>query len=286
MNGFINLFKPSHMTSSNAVVKVRKILHEQKVGHLGTLDPLANGVLPIAVGKATKLFNLLLQKQKTYRASFTFGFSTDTLDSDGNVTEKSDAIPNAEQLKEFCKTHVGKQMQLPPAYSAKSVNGERAYRLARKGEEVQLQAREIEIFSFELVGKTDENTFDFEICCSSGTYIRAIARDMAAECGACGHMSALTRTKSGCFDINGSITLEELQDKKQDALVPVEYVLQDLPAYRFDEKYYSKLKNGVKLPFGEQNYHRIYCRGQLFGVGKSKDGLLDLEYYLKDDVID
>ena len=281
MNGFVNLIKPSGLTASDMVVKVRKALNTKKVGHLGTLDPLATGVLPIAVGRGTKLFNLLLVKEKTYRAFFTFGLETDTLDSDGVVIQKCKKIPNVDEIKLACAKMVGKQDQLPPIYSAKSINGTRAYILARKGEAVQLKTKEIEIFSFEYIRQFNENTFEFEIACSSGTYIRSIARDLAKMLDTCAYMSALIRTKSGLFDIDDAITIDELFEKREQALQSLDIAIKDLPRFDFDSKYYRQLSNGVKLPFDKQNYHTIYCNGELFGVGKSLDDLLDLEFYLK-----
>jgi len=281
MNGFVNLIKPAGLTASDLVIKVRKALNTKKVGHLGTLDPLATGVLPIAVGKGTKLFNLLLVKEKTYHAFFTFGVTTDTLDSEGIVTEKSNVIPNVDNVKLVCQKMVGIQQQLPPMYSAKSINGTRAYVLARKGETVELKTKEIEIFSLEYIRQYNHNTFEFEIVCSSGTYIRSIARDMAKMLGTCGFMSGLIRTKSGLFSIDDAITIDELFQQKELALQSIEIAIKDLPRFDFDSNYYRQLSNGVKLPFDKQNYHTIYCNNELFGVGKSQNNLLDLEFYLK-----
>ena len=257
MNGFLNVIKPSGLTASDVVVKVRKILNVKKVGHLGTLDPLAVGVLPVAVGKGTKLFNLLLNKQKAYRAFFRFGITTDTLDSDGIITETNDKVVTVDEVADVCKQMVGKQMQIPPAYSAKSVKGTRAYVLARNGNDVQLEPREIEIFKFELLKKVNSDTYMFDIICSSGTYIRSIVRDMAKKMSTVGYMPALIRAESGMFS------------------------LEDIPRYEFDAEFCRKLNNGVKVPFECKDYRKIYCNGELFGIGKSKNGLLDLEYYLK-----
>jgi len=281
MNGFVNLIKPAGLTASDMVVKVRKALNIKKVGHLGTLDPLATGVLPIAVGKGTKLFNLLLEKEKTYRAFFTFGIETDTLDSDGAVISKSEIVPSVEEILSTCKKMIGRQSQIPPMYSAKSVNGTRAYLLARKGENVELKAKEVEIFSFDFIRQYNNNTFEFEIVCSSGTYIRSIVRDMAKLMGTCGFMCGLIRTKSGMFNIEDAITIDELFEKKGCILMPLEKVIEDLPRFDFAKKYLKPLSNGVKLPFDKNTYHRIYCDNQLFGVGVSKDEVLNLEFYLK-----
>ena len=281
MNGFVNLIKPSGPTASDMVVKARKILNYKKIGHLGTLDPLAAGVLPLAVGKGTKLFDFLLRKSKTYRAFFTFGKTTDTLDSAGAGTAGGGFVPDEKTLEALCAEMTGVQEQVPPIYSAKSINGVRAYALARKGEEVSLKAKTVEIFGFDLLRRFSEDTFEFEIRCSSGTYIRSVARDMAAAAGTLGYMSALIRTASGVFDIEKAVTLDELKEKGESALLPLEYALRDVPTFEYDEKYYSRLANGVSLPFDSGDYHKIYCRGELFGVGRSKNGYLDLEFYLK-----
>lgn len=281
MNGFVNLIKPSGPTSGDMVIKARKILGCKKIGHLGTLDPLAAGVLPLAVGKGTKLFDFLLNKTKTYRAFFTFGKETDTLDSQGTVTVKDMPVPSVETLKQLCVQMTGEQQQIPPAYSAKNVNGVRAYALARKGEQVSLKPKTIQIFSFDFIRQCSDDTFEFEISCSSGTYIRSVARDMAEAAGTTAYMSALIRTKSGVFDINNAVTLDEFASLGVDAVLPLEYALADVPRYDFDEKYYRALCNGVKLPFDSVDYHKIYCQDQLFGVGKGQNGCLDLEFYLK-----
>lgn len=281
MNGFLNVLKPSGLTASDVVVKVRKILNIKKVGHLGTLDPLAVGVLPIAIGKGTKLFNLLLNKQKVYRAFFTFGKSTDTLDSDGKIVNSAFKIPTADEVESVCKQFIGKQMQVPPLFSAKSVQGTRAYVLARNGQDIQLSAREIEIFECKLLKKVSFDTYMLDIVCSSGTYIRSIARDVAKVLSTVGYMSALIRLESGLFSIDKSLTFDEISQQKENALLPIDFVISDIPKYEFDLANYSKLSNGIKLPFVCGGYRKIYCNGELFGIGKSKNGLLDLEYYLK-----
>lgn len=281
MNGFFNVIKPSGMTASDVVVFVRRVLKEKKVGHLGTLDPLATGVLPVAVGKGTKLFNLLLNKRKTYLAFFTFGTETDTLDSDGQIVRQSETLVSAEQIKEACKLFLGKQIQIPPQYSAKKVNGLKAYDLARKGETVELKGREIEIFKFDFLRQKDEKTFVFEIECSSGTYIRSIVRDLAEKLNTVGYMSALIRTQSGPFSVVDGFTLDEIEKEKENLLVPIEFALNDLSDFIVDEKLYKKLCNGVKIQCEFDGYRKIFCDGEFFGVGKSEKGFLDLEFYLK-----
>ena len=224
MKGFVNINKPSGMTSSDVVVKVRGILRKasgekQKVGHLGTLDPIGTGVLPIAVGSATRLFDYMQEKVKVYRATFVFGQTTDTLDITGKITGESDAFPTREQIDVAVSAIHGEIDQIPPQYSAKSVDGVRAYDFARKGIEVDLKPKRITIYYIKTVDcdldgtpyKLDKNEYAFEIACSSGTYIRSIARDLAGALGTVAYMSSIHRIKSGDFEIQDAVTLTDFE---------------------------------------------------------------------------
>jgi tRNA pseudouridine55 synthase len=283
VNGFINLIKPTGMTSSFAVIKARRILNEKKIGHLGTLDPLAAGVLPLAVGKGTKLFDYLIEKQKTYTAFFTFGLTTDTLDSDGVVTERKPFNGSAADVENVIRKFTGKLHQMPPKYSAKSVGGVRAYDLARQGKEFELKTKQVEVLSFDLKRQIDAYTFCFEIVCSAGTYIRSLARDVAEKLGTAGYMSALIRTKSGLFTLDNAYTLDELEQLKGAALLPLTLPLDDLPVFEVEQSLLNRLNNGVKIEWTptEKGYHRIMCGGVFFGIGKEKEEKLDLQFYLK-----
>lgn len=283
MNGFINVLKPVGATASDVVVCIKHVLHEKKVGHLGTLDPGASGVLPVAVGQGTKLFDYLTNKVKYYRAFFTFGKTTDTLDSYGVVTQTANVGITAENLQEVLATFVGEQQQMPPSYSAISVGGVRAYKLARNGEQVQLSPRQITVYSADFVRQVSDDTFVVDIRCSGGTYIRSIARDVAEKLGTVGYMSGLIRLQSGCFDIEHAYTLDEVKTLGKQCLVDVTYPLQDLPDIQLDDKYFADISNGRKVPwtFGE-GYAKVYCKGTFWGVGKGVDGVLKLDYYLKD----
>ena len=282
MNGFINVLKPVGATASDVVVCVKHILHEKKVGHLGTLDPGASGVLPIAVGHGTRLFNFLTNKVKYYRAFFTFGVTTDTLDSYGEVTERSDVVPIREQIVSAIQQFIGRIDQLPPAYSAISVGGVRSYDLARRGVAVELKTRPVEIYSFELIEQNSPDTFVFDIRCSGGTYIRSLARDLATACGTVGYMSALIRLQSGCFEIKDAVTLDEIRDVKGACVLPLEYPIADVEEYVFDGERFDDINYGrpVRCP-NFDGYRKIYCRDTFFGLGKCTNGLLDIEYYLK-----
>ena len=193
MDGFVNILKPQGPTASDMVVRLRGILKQKKIGHLGTLDPGACGVLPVAVGKGTKLFDFLVFKRKRYRAFFTFGKTTDTLDSFGSLVLEKEFVYDGTAMESALKSMEGGQMQVPPAYSALSVNGVRAYALARKGISLDLPARKVEIYSVELVRRVEDNVFCFDIECSGGTYVRSICRDLAQRLDTVGYMSGLIR---------------------------------------------------------------------------------------------
>ena len=222
MKGFVNIYKPSGMTSSDVVVKVRGILRratgeKQKTGHLGTLDPLATGVLPIAVGNATRLFDYMQKKTKVYIAMFKFGETTDTLDRGGVVTCVDGKTVNSKDIELVLTDLVGEIDQLPPQYSAKSIGGRRAYDIAREGGIAELKPKTVSIRSIEILSLPEteitiqnerytlgHNEFAFRIVCGSGTYIRAIARDMAALMNTVGYMTSLCRVQSGDFFIESS----------------------------------------------------------------------------------
>ena len=282
MNGFVNVLKPVGATASDVVVCVKHVLHEKKVGHLGTLDPGASGVLPVAVGQGTKLFNFLTNKVKYYRAFFTFGVTTDTLDAYGEVTQKCDVLPTRERLESVLRQFVGHIEQLPPAYSAISVGGVRAYDLARRGVEVQLKSRPVEVYSFELIEQKSADTFVVDIKCSGGTYIRSLARDVAVKCGTVGYMSALIRLQSGCFHIEDAVTLDEIRAKQEACVLPLDYPLRDVEKYVFDDAKFDDIDFGRRVRCDSfDGYRKIYCKDTFFGLGKCQDGFLNLEYYLK-----
>ena len=196
MLGFINVYKPSLMTSNAVLAKIKRQYGIKKIGHMGTLDPLAEGVLPIAIGNATRMFDYFLNKQKTYIATFEFGYETDTLDSQGEKIAETNVLPTKDEVLNVLSGFMGKQLQMPPKYSAKNVNGKRAYDLARAGVDFELNPKEIEIFNINLL-ENNGNTFVFEITCSSGTYIRSIGRDLGYKLNSLATMTKLIRTKSG-----------------------------------------------------------------------------------------
>lgn len=297
MKGFVNINKPLGMTSSDVVVKVRGILRrasgeKQKVGHLGTLDPQGSGVLPIAVGTATRLFDFMQEKTKVYQATFVFGKETDTLDGVGKVVETSDILPTKEQISDFVSSYCGEIDQIPPQYSAKSVDGKRAYDLAREGKTVNLTPKRVNIMYVKLIEAVDgvahltngnyalsENEYAFEIACSSGTYIRSIARDVAHALGTVGYMSSINRIRSGNFCLDDAVTLEEFEKEPFRCLKSIDGVLCDYECYDLQEEFAAKVLNGVKLPFDDMpsGLFLVKLKGEIIAIGENEDGLLRLK---------
>ena len=256
VSGWIVLDKPLNLGSTQAVTRVRRAFNAQKAGHAGTLDPLASGILPIALGEATKTVPYLVEADKTYAFTIAWGATTTTYDGEGPVVERSDVRPSAEAVAEALKAFVGEIEQVPPAYSAIKVDGERAYDLAREGIEVELKPRKVIIHDARLVAVPDADHVALEIDCGKGTYVRAIARDLAAQLGACGHVSALRRLRVGPFSTARAITLEKLEEMcdrhlGSEVLLPVETALDDIPALAVTAEDAFRLSQGrpiVLLP--------------------------------------
>jgi len=234
VHGWVVLDKPQGMTSTQAVGAVKRILEAQKAGHAGTLDPLATGVLPIALGEATKTVPFAVDGDKAYRFTVRFGAETDTDDAEGEVVRTSEAAPLLDDIEALLPNFIGKISQVPPRYSAIKVDGNRAYDLARDGEVVELEPRIIVIDDLRLVDMPDAKTAVFEAECGKGTYVRAIARDLGRELGCFGHVIALRRTRVGGFLEADAISLQELEAGVQSGdlkgrLLPVEAALDDVP---------------------------------------------------------
>ena len=234
VSGWVNLDKPRGLGSTAAVGRVRRALNAQKAGHAGTLDPLASGVLPIALGEATKTVPFLMAADKTYRFTVRWGVETASFDAEGAVTAVSDDRPTPAAISEALSAFVGEIDQVPPAYSAIKVAGERAYDLAREGLSVPLDARKVVIHRARHIGSPDSDHADFEIECGKGTYVRALVRDLASRLGVRGHVAELRRTRVGRFEEAGAIALESLETlchrgAPLEALLPVETALDDIP---------------------------------------------------------
>lgn len=269
ISGFICLNKPAGMSSAAAVSKVKRATG-MACGHMGTLDPMAEGVLPVAVGNAARLFQYLLEKEKTYRAVFRFGVETDTLDATGTILREGLPVPTAAAIESVLPEFIGSIEQMPPAYSAKSVNGVRAYMLARQGKEVQLKAKTVRINEFSLTGG-EGDSFEFIIRCGGGTYVRSLGRDLAAKLDTCASMTKLVREKSGYFTLENSIGLDGLADWHA-CLIPPDAVF-DMPSVDFDGGDAKKLKNGLSLGFpGKDGLYKLYLDDEFYGIAEVKEG--------------
>ena len=248
MNGIIIVNKPKGLTSRDVVNEISKILNTKKVGHNGTLDPLAKGVLVICVGKYTKLNELLSSKEKEYIAEITLGIKTDTLDIEGKVLEKKEEILDIKKLKDTLNSFQKTYMQIVPIYSAVKVKGKKLYEYAREGKKVELPKKEVTIKTIELLDY-DKNKFTIKTLVSKGTYIRSLIKDILDEMHIIGTMSNLTRTKQGKFNIEGSYTIEDIKNNNY-KLLKIKDVL-DIPIIIADDNLKHKIINGVKL---KENY--------------------------------
>lgn len=275
--GFFNVDKPSRLTSGTVVNKC-KWLTGVPCGHMGTLDPLASGVLPVGVGNAARLFDYFLEKEKEYIAEFTFGVSSDTLDSTGELVFGG-RIPSAEEISSVLPRFLGEIDQIPPKYSAKNVNGKRGYDLARAGVDFELPPKRIKIFGMELLGESEreENTFRVKIQCGGGTYIRSLARDIAAELKTNAVMSALRRVKSGIFEIGEAIPFSVYEqdpclEDLEKYLIPTERVL-PFATLELSGKNAERIFNGVAVPADTQDgMYKIYKEERFYGIAEVKNG--------------
>lgn len=278
INGIILVNKESGFSSNQVVGKVKYLLKANKAGHLGTLDVLGRGLLPITLGRGTKLFDYFLNKDKVYQTIFEFGFTTTTLDREGEITDKNDIEVSLEQLQNVCQKFIGKQDQLPPIYSAKKINGKKAYELARTGKSVDLKPKQIEIYDLKVLKQIEKNKFLLEVHCSSGTYIRSLCRDIASSLGTFGVMQDILRTKCGSFDIKESFTIEDIEQGKY-KIIPLDIVFdyEKLVTYEAD-----KLLNGQLINTDYQDgIYRIYTDNNLFlGIGNVKNKRLKLDMRL------
>lgn len=275
ISGIINVNKPSGVTSFFVVNKIKKILGTKKVGHLGTLDPLASGVLPIAVNKATKLFDYYLKKEKEYIAEFEFSYETTTLDAEGEIINKNEKIISTSDLIKVIPSLVGEINQVPPAFSAKKVNGVRSYDLARNGQPVELKPSKVFIKSIEILEEIKQNKFKLKIKCGAGTYIRSIGRDLAEMLGTYATMTSLIRTKSGEFNIENSLTIEEIESLKEKAIKEIDF---KYPKITLDETSLFKLSNGVSINYNEDGCYQIYNKEKLIFITKCENNKMKVLY--------
>ena len=293
MDGVINFFKPRGMTSHDAVYFFRRLLNTKKIGHTGTLDPNATGVLPICIGKGTRVSEYLLGVDKEYIGEITLGFATDTQDGDGRVINSSDKIVNEEEINLSFNNFKGVILQTPPMYSALKINGKKLYELAREGITVDRASREVNIKKIEILNNYNNKEIIFYTKCSRGTYIRTICEDIGNDLGTFGYMSYLIRVGVGTFKIENSYSMEYLKDLSRDSLLniitPIDKAIGHIDQIEVPESLYKKLINGVPLELGNDylnkidNIYRVYSCNQFIGIGKIRQKENNL--YLKMDKI-
>ena len=287
MQGILIVDKPTDWTSFDVIAKLRGILGTRKLGHSGTLDPMATGVLPVFCGGASKAVDLQLDHTKAYRAVLKLGARTDTGDVTGTVLETAPVTAGEKELLEVLPQFVGAQMQTPPMYSAVKINGQPLYKMARQGIEVERKARPIEIFSLEYGGSPAENEYALTVRCSKGTYIRVLLEDIAAAMGQKGTMSALRRVAAGVYTEADAHTLEEIQAAKNEGpvalealMLPVESVFGSLPLLTVAPKVEKHLYNGCptsRYPAADGRYRVRNEAGQFLGLANIVGGVLKVE---------
>lgn len=274
MKGIINLFKPPGMTSSDAVVWLRRQLGQRRIGHTGTLDPEAAGVLPVLVGKAARLSDTLMQHDKQYVAEAVFGSATDTQDAWGKTVALSDKRPDETQVRAALQGFVGEQLQMPSAYSAVRVDGKKAYELAREGKTPNLKVRRVQINALELI-EMRRDRCRIRISCSKGTYVRALIHDLGEHLGCQAHMGALLRTRVGAFELRDAVTVEQVIQQGAGVLLPMDSALGDLPRVTVKPSAYPRASNGN--PLGAEHIQsgspcegvvKIYFGDELIALGR------------------
>lgn len=288
INGIIVINKPKEYTSHDVVAKVKKILNIKKVGHTGTLDPNATGVLPLLLNTGTKLSKYLIEHDKEYEVTLELGIKTDTADIEGNVIKKEEV--NWEKLndiEETLNTFLGEQTQIPPIYSAIKVNGKKLYEYARSGQNINIEPRNIQIYKIELQ-KIDKqkNEINFRVHCSKGTYIRSLCEDIAQRLGTIGYTKELKRTKVGNFTISEAVKIEEIENNKEqiikEKLISIEKFFESKESIKLNKKQLDKFLNGVKIRIDKQeNICRIYNENNEFiGIGTIEKNFLKRDIIL------
>ncbi|MGN0796937.1 MAG: tRNA pseudouridine(55) synthase TruB [Christensenellales bacterium] len=295
MNCLVNILKPVGISSSDVVIKCRNAMskalgHKVKCGHMGTLDPLAEGVLVLGFGKATRLFEFMQIKTKRYVTTVTFGKMTDTLDREGQIVATSQ-LPRCDRIIDAVQAFRGEITQIPPAYSAISIDGVRAYDLARKGKEVKLEGRNVTIFDIQVLGIESEGEYcksvDVSLECSSGTYVRSLARDIAAKLGVVGYMSYLRRTSSGQYNIEDSVTLDDFIAEPCKYVEPLLTTLsRTIPTYEIPPSSQKKVLNGVPCVLQDipQGYCLLTVDGQLYSLAYTQDEVTKSKVNLWQDI--
>jgi len=286
MNGFYNIKKPTGMSSAAVVAVMRRLTGVKRIGHAGTLDPEAAGVLPVMTGKATRLFDYLADKEKEYIAVCAFGSRTDTQDATGTVIETGDNYPDRETFLKAAQSLTGEIIQVPSMYSAIKVGGKPLYVRARHGETVEVPERKVRIDSIELLSEQKDHGFEIRVRCGRGTYIRTLCEDLGKACGCPAHMRSLTRTRSGAFTIENAISLEEAKALAEagtlaSRLLPPDYALAHLKRADIPARLRKPVINGAKLPLvpgtedlEENEPVRVYLEDRFWGIAARRENEL------------
>jgi len=278
MHGLLLLHKPTSMTSNAALSRVKRVLKTKSAGFAGTLDPMAIGVLPIALGEATKCLPYIEDVDKEYEFTVRWGIETDTLDTEGKIISENPNRPTEKEIQNILKNFTGEISQIPPAYSAIKINGQRAYDLARAGEAPEMKSRVVTIYKLKLINTIDTDHAAFRVTCSKGTYIRSLARDISYALGTLGHLVALARTRAGKFALADCIALDDLLAMPPEAaaqqVAPIPDMLPDLPRLSPDTAELARLRNGLPILLENHPPDRHYLilkDGTAFGIGIMKD---------------
>ena len=283
MDGIIIINKPKNCTSHDIVRKAKKILNE-KVGHTGTLDPNATGVLPLLIGKGTQISKYIINHDKTYEAVLQLGEKTDTADIEGEVIETKPVDSKCLETKfieQTLKALEGEQEQVPPMYSAIKINGKKLYEYARKGEKVEIEPRKIEIYSLELISINEaDKQIEFRVSCSKGTYIRTLCENIAEKLGTVGYMKELKRTQVGEFKIEDAITIEELEQNQ--TCITIENYFRQNKNINLNEKKLQLFLNGVQLTWPlPDGVYKVYSNENFIGIGTVKNNLLKRDIIIR-----
>jgi len=279
MIGFYNVIKPTGMSSTQVVGKIKRIIQQKRVGHLGTLDSAASGVLPVAVGKATKFFNYFLNKDKVYYAIAEFGVETTTLDSEGEIITNNTKEISKKNIDDIINEFIGEIDQVPPVYSALKIGGVPAYKLARNGVNVKIKQRKTKIYSIECIEEIAKNIFSFRVHCAAGTYIRTLLSDMAKRLGTVANIPVIIREKSGPFEMSNALTLTQIENNITNNIITIEQVFSHLQKVDFNQTDGVKIRNGMILKsnfYGLKNGEEFlgYVDGNLYGLFVVQNELL------------
>lgn len=279
IHGWLIIDKPLEISSNNVVGKARWLTKAQKVGHGGTLDPLASGILPLAFGEATKTVSYVMDGSKTYRFEVTWGESRTTDDAEGEVSATSDKRPSQTEIEAILADFIGAIEQIPPKYSALKIDGQRAYKLAREDKDIEMTARTVQIDDLRLIDCPDSDHAIFEVDCGKGTYVRSLGRDLGEKLGCLGYISMLRRTKVGPFDEESAISLDSLEQIVHsgalfESLLAIETVLDDISALALTQDETQKIRNGMalKTDLADTETIRLMDADKLVALAKIEDG--------------